>query len=620
MKILMPVILIVLLSAQTCVAGNPAAIPGQPSRPVHAVILEEDVPVELPDGTILYADIYRPDAPGKFPVLVEGTAYEKSCSTEIRMATHTYFVPRGYVFVIWNARGRFKSEGVFDLEQAPGRDGKDVIEWIARQPWANGKVGLVGKSFSGLALYQTAACNSPYVKCGISSLTNTDAWRWHYRGGAMEFAFSSYYALALLGWNMAERHLAQEPELLRKWQNQYYDYLADQQSYANILPLADFKPTVISSSLNLFGKWARNPHDSEYWRKLSPASYFEQIKIPVLHVAGWHDIFLEDAFEAYAGMRSKAGSDLARNNQRLIVGPWYHNVPSFNQTQVGAVDYGHNLRNAELNDYRLAFLDYWLKDTLTPLFDKASPICLYTMTANQWRLEKNWPPQGEKARFFLHPGNGRAQYSLNDGLLSQEPCAKGTKSQGFVYDPMDPIPTRGGSGMLLFAYWPDGLAQYGQQLQNPVEKRVLTYTTEVLAEDLEIDGYAIAHLNASSDCVDTDWVVRLCDVSPKEESLNVTEGILRARYRNSFTEPELLEPGKIYEFAIKLAPTNYVFKKGHKLRLVVSSSSWPRYSRNMNVAEYPEQATTWAIANNTIYLDAERPSWLDFPLRTESGN
>lgn len=334
-----------------------------------------------------------------------------------------------------------------------------------------------------------------------------------------------------------------------------------------------------------------------------------------MHVAGWHDIFLEDAFEAYAGIQAMGGSDLAKNNQRMIIGPWYHNVPSFNQTQIGAVDYGPNLRNPELNDYRLAFLDYWLKDMITPLFDKAMPICLYTMAGNQWRLEKNWPPQEKMARFFLHHGSGKTEYSLNDGLLSRNPGAKDAKSQSFVYDPMDPIPTRGGSGMLLFAYWPDGLAQYGQQVQNPIEKRALTYTTDSLTEDLELDGYAIAHLTGSSNCVDTDWVVRLCDVSPLGESLNVTEGILRARYRNSFSKPELLEPDKIYEFAIKMAPSNYVFKKGHKLRLVVSSSSWPRYSRNMNVADYPEQATTWAIANNTIYLDSERPSWLDLPLR-----
>lgn len=596
--------------------GNPHALPGAPSRPAYGIIFEQDVPIGLPDGTKVYADIYRPADDGAFPVLVEGTAYEKTCSTEVRMATPAYFVPRGYVLVVWNVRGRFKSEGVFDLEASPGRDGPDVIEWIVRQPWANGKVGLVGKSFSGLALYQTAMVGSPHVKCGISSLTNTNAWKWHYRGGALEFAFSSYYATALLGWNMAEKHLQDSPEELRRWQEQYYDFLADQQSYAAILPLAAFRPASIKPGVNLFEKWARHPSYGKYWEELSPAGGFDKIDIPVMHVGGWHDIFLEDVFEAYQGMRTRAKGKTAREGQRLVVGPWYHNVPSFNQTRVGAVDYGMALREPELNDYRLAFLDYWLKDRKTPLYDEDMPVCLFTMGRNQWRHEPKWPAPDGRLRLNLQPGPGKPSYSLNDGALSAAPAPKEAQPQCYIYDPMDPVPTRGGSGMLLFAYWPDGLAQYGQQAQNPVEKRSLTFTTDALAEDLELDGYAIAHLSASSDCVDTDWVVRICDVLPDGTSLNVTEGILRARYRRRQREPELLKPGEIYQYDISLAPTDYVFKKNHRLRLVISSSSWPRYSRNMNVAEYPEQAKEWAIARNAIYLDEKHPSWLELPMRS----
>lgn len=614
-RLMIFLLLLLFMLPASALAGNPGAMPGAPSEPVYSIIFEQDVPIRLPDGTTVYADIYRPRAEGAFPVLLEGTAYEKNCSTEVRMATHTYFVPRGYVFVVWNVRGRFKSEGVFDLEAFPGRDGPDVIEWIVAQPWANGKVGLVGKSFSGLALYQTAVGGSPHVKCAISSLTNTNAWKWHYRGGALEFAFSSYYATALLGWNMAERRLADTPIQLRRWQDQYYDFLADQQSYAGILPLSSFRPAAIKPQINLFEKWTHHPSYDEYWKALSPASNFKQIDIPIMHVGGWHDIFLEDAFEAYAGMQAHGCGKTAINNQRLLVGPWYHNVPSFNQTQIGAVDYGNALREPELNDFRLAFLDYWLKDLKTPLYNEDTPVCLFTMGENKWRHEPVWPVPSEKTCLYLQPGNHEPHYSLNDGILTHTLALKNAAPQSYKYDPMDPVPTRGGSGMLLFAYWPDGLAQYGQQVQNPIEKYALTFTTESLENDLELDGYAVAHLSASSDCVDTDWVVRLCDVQPDGSSLNVTEGILRARYRNSACEPELLEPGKIYKYDISFAPTDYVFKKGHKLRLVIASSSWPRYSRNMNVAEYPEQAEEWAIATNTIYLDEKNPSWLEIPIR-----
>lgn len=609
------VFLAVLAMVSPAVArGNPAAVDGEPSAPRYAIILEKDIPVKLRDGVTVSVDVYRPKAEGRFPVLVEGTAYDKRCTTDIRMSTHTFFVPRGYVVVIWNMRGRFKSGGRFDMERLPGEDGSDVVEWAAAQAWSSGRVGLVGKSYSGQILLHTAAASPPHLVCAMSALTHADAWRWYYRGGAMEFGFALYWGSVILGWDLAEKTLGPGAKL-EAWKQLLDLYLADQQSFADTLPASACAPARIAPGVNLLAQWAAHPVDGPYWRRLSPATYFERIRIPILHIGGWYDIFLDGCLAAYKGLSARGGSVLARENQRLFIGPWHHSVASYRQSRVGAADYGDALRDPSFNEVRLAFADYWLKDRRTPLYVEDEPARVFSMGRNIWRTGADWPPLGlQPQRWMLHGGIGGGTISLNDGLLSPDPAVPDAPPQRYLYDPMNPIPTRGGSGLLLFSYWPDGLTDYGQQEQAPVERRSLTFTSAPLERELEIAGMVRAHLSASSSAVDTDWIVRLCDVAPDGTSLNVVEGVQRARFRSSSTTPTLLEPGHIYTYKVEMSATDYVFKAGHCLRLVVSSSSWPRYSRNMNVAEFPEQATEWVIAQNAIHVDEAHPSWLELPV------
>jgi len=607
-------------SAAALARGNPMAREGALSSPVHEIMVEKDVMVPLRDGTLASIDIYRPRASGRFPVLVEGTAYAKSCSTDIRMSTHTFFVPRGYVFIIWNTRGRFKSGGVFRMDIPQGEDGYDIVEWAAAQPWSNGKIALVGKSYSGQILFQTAATRPPHLVCAIDALTHTDAWRWYYRGGAMEYGFAIYWASAILGPDQAQKRLADKPEALRRWQETLSMYLADPEHFAGAIPAIGFTPAAIDATTNLVREWASHPTDGPFWRRLSPSASFDRITIPMLHVGGWFDIFLSGALEAFQGISARGGSPLARENQRLLLGPWHHSVPSYSRSKIGAVDYGPALREPDFNTLRLAFLDYWLKNIRSSYYDPAIPVRYFTMNG-AWQVAPSWPPKAQEQAWYFHPGKGAPSFSLNDGGLSRCPPASPTAPpQRFVYDPMNPLPTRGGSGLLLFAFGPDGLTDYGQQDQRPVDHKSLTFTSAPLRRDMTVTGPLGVELYGASSAVDTDWVARLEDVAPEGVSLNVAEGILRTRFRNSAIMPQLLTPGRAYLFHVDMGATSYIFKAGHRLRVTVNSSSFPRWSRNMNVAAFPEQADCWEQAANAVLLDAAHPSRLLLPVVGGGGN
>ena len=599
--------------------GNPGARPGNPSPATHEILVERDVPIPMRDGAVMRADIYRPKTEGRFPVLVESSAYERGNSTDIRMGTHTFFVPRGYVFIIRNTRGRYTSEGEFDLCKWERNDGYDTVEWAAAQPWSNGRVGLVGKSYAGQFLLHTAAANPPHLVCAMSALTASDVWReWYYRGGAMEFAFTTHWAGSTFARDLAEKHLS--PEAFRKWDDLHAVYLAEQERYASVVPPVLFQPARIGDSINLFRDWTARPEDGEHWQRMSPWRGFPEITIPILHIGGWYDIFLNGTLKTYQGITEKGGSEKARRNQRLFIGPWHHRVLSWTQSRIGVLDFGPGFRERTLNQARLAFADYWLKDIKHEAFDPGRPVQFFTMGANEWRASETWPLPGvAETRFYLRDGRSGTIDSLNDGVLSPEKPQLPAEPHSYVYDPMDPTPTRGGSILYTFTYSPHGLSTHGPQDQTPVDRRSLTFTSDIVQTPLEITGAVRATLHAASSAVDTDWVVRLSDVHPDGTPVVLAEGIQRARYRDSDIRPTLLDPGRIYAYTVDLWSTSHVFQKGHRIRVTIASSNFPRWSRNMNVAEFPEQATGWVKAVNSVYLDPDHPSHIVLPVRENGG-
>lgn len=602
-----------LLSSQAvwAVRGNPDAKLGQPSKAQYEIIVDYNVNIPLRDGTIVKADVHRPNAAGGFPALMEGTPYGKKMSSEMAKGTHKFFVPRGYVVVSWDSRGRYTSEGVFNPHLQEQNDCYDVVEWMAKQPWSNGKVATVGISYMGQVQLNTVIAHPPHLVCAVPGLTAADLWReWYYRGGAMEYAFAASWSSLTLGPNLAKRNMS--AEAAQEWMDNMALAKADKETTYSVLPAVNFEPCQIGD-INLLKEWASHSSDGAYWWKISPKSYFEEMNVPMMHMGGWYDIFQPGSYTAFNEVQSKGVSERARDNQRLFMGPWHHLAPV--KTKQGVLEFAPGLSSSDYHSARLEFFDYWMKNIQHETFSLDDPVKIFVTGDNEWRSEKEWPlDRTQYTDFYFNDGKSGTVKSLNDGTLSVKHPAKGNYKESYVYDPMNPTPTRGGNTLYMFTYGSDGAPGAAAQDQRPVDRTSLTFTSSTLGNEMEVTGPVKAIIYASSSAVDTDWVVRVSDVAPDGEAINIVDGIQRARFRESGIHPTLIEPGKIYEYEVNLWATSHVFKAGHSIRVTVNSSSFPRWSRNMNVAEIPEQTTKWVKATNTIYLDRNHPSHVTLPV------
>lgn len=593
------------------VRGNPNAILGQPSQVQYDVIIDYNVEIPLRDGVIVKADVHRPNADGKFPALMEGTPYGKKSSSEMGKGTHEFFVPRGYVVVTWESRGRYNSEGIFNPHVQEQNDCYDVVEWMAKQPWSNGKVASIGISYMGQVQLNTVISQPPHLTCAVPGLTAADLWReWYYRGGAMEYVFISSWSSLTLGPDLAKRNMS--AEAAQEWMDNMALTKADKEASYSIIPAVDFEPCQIGD-LNLLKGWGAHPADGPYWWKISARSYFKEMNVPMMHMGGWYDIFQPGSYTTFNEVQKQGASEMARDNQRLFMGPWHHLAPV--KTKQGIIEFAPGLNVNDYHTARLEFLDYWMKDIQAKTFSLDDPVKIFVTGDNVWRTEKEWPlARTQYTKFYLDDDKSGTIKSLNDGTLSTRAPQTTDAPQSYVYNPMNPTPTRGGSTLYMFPYGPDGAAGAAAQDQRPVDKRSLTYTTDPLEKEMEVTGPVKAFINAASSAVDTDWVVRVSDVAPDGTAINIVDGIQRARFRTSGIHPTLIEPGKIYRYEVDLWATSHVFKAGHSIRVTVNSSSFPRWSRNMNVAELPEHASKWVKATNTIYLDSEHPSYVVLPV------
>lgn len=604
-------LLLSLTQAAWAVRGNPNAKVGQPSKAQYQITIDYDVAIPLRDGTIIKADVHRPKADGKFPALMEGTPYGKKMSSEMSKGTHEFFVPRGYVVVSWESRGRFNSAGVFNPHVQEQHDCYDVVEWMAKQPWSNGKVATIGVSYMGQVQLNTVLSQPPHLVCAVPGLTAADLWReWYYRGGAMEYVFAASWSSLTLGPDLAKRNMS--AEAAQEWMDNMALTKADKETSYSVIPAVDFEPCQIGK-VNLLKGWAEHPTDGPYWWAISPKTYFQEMNVPMMHMGGWYDIFQPGSYTTFNEVQKKGASELARDNQRLFMGPYHHLAPV--KTKQGILEFAPGLSSQDYHTARLEFFDYWMKDIQHKTFSVNNPVKLFVTGDNVWRTEKEWPlARTQYTKFYLAGGKSGTIKSLNDGTLSDKAPAKAATPQSYIYDPMNPTPTRGGNTLYMFTYGPDGAPGAAAQDQRPVDKKSLTFTTKTLKKDMEVTGPVKAFIYAASSAVDTDWVVRVSDVSPDGKAVNIVDGIQRARFRNSGIHPTLIEPGKIYKYEVDLWATSHVFKAGHSIRVTVNSSSFPRWSRNMNVAELPEHATKWVKAENTIYLDPEHPSHVVLPV------
>lgn len=543
-----------------------------------------DVKVPMRDGVELSADIYMPDGPGPFPTILVRTPYDNNGA----IGKAKLSAQRGYAFVAQDCRGRYDSDGAFYPWHQEANDGYDTQEWIARQPWCNGHIGMTGGSYLGLVQWLSAVHGSPHLKCIAPRVITSNFYDSpNYSGGAFQLALNMLWGFGRLG--RVNQNVAHYdwPELFRT------------------LPLIT-ADEVAGRDLPFWKDWVKHSSYDDYWREVSIEERYDRIKVPALIMGGWYDLYSKQAFTNFNGMSKHGGTKKAREETRLIMGPWPH--PLSTSTKTGDIDFGPQSK-IDLEAIEEGWLSCWLKDDVDAKPD-LPPIRLFVMGANVWRDEHEWPlARTQWAEYYLH-SNGKANSLLGDGELSTEPPGKEPTDQ-FTYDPDNPVPTIGGNNCCS----PD-IMPWGPYDQRPVERRkdVLVYTTPPLEADMEVTGPIVVKLFASTSARDTDFTAKLLDVHPSGYAMNLCDGILRARYRESFEKPKLLKPRKVYEFAIDLWVTGNLFKEGHRIRVEISSSNFPRFDRNPNTGHPFGSDAQGKKATQTVYHDGERASHILLPV------
>jgi len=557
----------------------------------YAVTIERNVPAKMHDGITLRADVYRPKADGKFPVLLVRTPYDKQGTTYFAMKA----AARGYVVIAQDVRGRFESEGEWYTFKNESQDGYDTVEWAAALPYSNGKVGMFGGSYVGATQFLAAIAHPPHLAgiCpDVTAANYHDGWT--YQGGAFEQWFNESWTSGL-----AENTMRRRAEA--NW--------APEQSI-RVLPLKDYPvlaPPTDAGIAKYFTDWLAHPNFDDYWKQISIEDHYGQIQVPVFNTGAWYDIFQGGTLRNYMHLKTAAGTDAAKHGQRLLMYLGGH-AGSPQAEKIGDVNFGSKAP-IDLDEAILRWYDWLLKGQQNGV-EHEKPVKIFVMGKNEWREEDDWPlARAKSTRYYLH-STGASNGVAGDGALNTSAPASEKQDQ-FVYDPNDPVPTLGGP--LCCGPLSTGI---GPQDQRTAETRndVLNFTTPAFTQDTEVTGPVSLDLWVSSSAVDTDFTGKLLDVWPNGYAQNLTEGILRMRYRNSQEKPELANPGEVYHITVDLWSTSNIFLAGHKLRLEVSSSNFPRFDRNMNTGEDQSRATRFVKATNTIYHDKAHPSALVLPI------
>jgi putative CocE/NonD family hydrolase len=566
----------------------------------YAIITQNGVPMKTRDGVTLYSDIYRPKADGRFPVILMRTPYDKSASWAVapayQIATH------GYVVIVQDVRGRYTSEGEWYPFRHESDDGYDAVEWAAALPSSNGQVGMMGGSYVGATQMLAAIAHPPHL-AGICPVVTASNYHdgWTYQGGALEQWFDQNWTTQLAT-NTLWRLIAKNTNALLG---------------APMLPLTQYPafnyaslPAGADATTQLapyYFDWLAHPDYDAYWKQWSIEEHYSDIRVPALHIGGWYDIFLAGTLRNYMGIKAHGGTDAARRGQRLLVQIGGH--AGFGR-RIGDVEFGDEAIKLPSTDVVIEWYDYLFKDVQNEFATPAKPVRIFLMGENTYRQESDWPPPEDKiTRYFLHSG-GAANSLRGDGGLALTPPKKETPDK-FTYDPANPVPTIGGSLCCDAEHY-----EPGPRDQRAAENRndVLVYSTKPLAEDMEVTGPVTLELWARSSAVDTDFTAKLVDVSPEGFAMNLTDGILRMRYRDSQEKPQLMNPDQVYKISVDLWATSNVFKKGHIIRLEVSSSNFPRFDRNLNTGADQATSRESVSASNTILHDAEHPSALLVPV------
>ncbi|CAN0215029.1 unnamed protein product, partial [Phaeothamnion confervicola] len=434
-------------------------------------------------------------------------------------------------------------------------------------------------------------------------------YRWTYQGGAFQLGFMLQWAASTFALGEVVRRLGQGRASMADFSAVIAGGDGVAAAYEH-LPLSDVPG--LNEFAPYYRDWLAHPSYDDYWRAAAPCEHYEKISAPALNFGGWYDLFLGGTLANYTGMQARGGSAAARKHQRLVIGPWVH---GYNGGVYPERNFGLMAMDAvaDVTSMQIRWFDHWLKGAANGVPDE-KPVKLFIMGLDAWRDEADWPlPDTRYEKWYLHSA-GRANSLTGDGLLSTSaPGAE--QADTYLYDPRDPVRTCGGATFLpgLFV-----AANAGPRDQRAIEARadVLCYTSAVLEQDLEVTGPVSLRLFVSSSAVDTDFTGKLVDVYPDGRAMILTDGILRARYRESLSAAILMQPGSVYELQIDMIATANLFRAGHCIRLEVSSSNFPRFDRNTNsggvIAD--ETAADFVVATNRVWHDGSHPSHLVLPV------
>ena len=611
---------------------------GPRAEQAAGIVIEKNVAASMRDGVVLRADVYRPAAPGRRPALLQRTPYSKN--PDAPTSQFHRLAQAGFVVVVQDTRGRYMSDGVA-VPHDEGVDGYDAIEWVARLPYVDGRVGMFGGSYSATVQLLAAPLRPPHLVALFPSASYASRYDMVFQGGA-------FYLGDGLSWSLgqgkdvrrrmldpkADRdgELGLTPEERKQLQSEWYRHL----------PLSSIEALQLRRYSPGYFDLLQHPSYDAFWTTFDVAAKHQQFEVPAYHLTGWYDSLLNGTLANFSGLRANAGTARARANQRLIVGPWTHARPTAGTTKIGDVDFGADA-GFDSEGLIVRWFQHWMPapalaagpatgaavaspavggegtsdiPPVRPVDVTASapaapdwpgaPVRLFLMGENRWRDEQEWPlTRARLTRFFLHSDTGASGLDGDGRLDRVAPGATPEQPDTYTYDPATPVPT--------------GL--FGAYSRMPVDRReiqarpdVLVYTSAPLTEPLEVTGPITAVLWIASTAKDTDFTAAISDVQPDGTARALTDGITRARYRASKTTPELLVPGTRYEVRIDVGATGNVFLPGHRIRLEVSSSNFPRYDRNPNTgAPFATNATT-VTARQTVFHQRDAASHLILPV------
>ena len=546
-------------------------------------IRTESVRVPVRDGVKLATDVYRDDAVERAPVVLMRTPYDRTK----QKATAERWVQAGYVFVAQDCRGTRASEGALAPYNNEGQDGFDTIEWITRQPWCNGRVGMIGGSYVGAVQWQAAVENPPGLVVIAPQATWSSFYRNLYLGGAVRLSLIS-------GWIAGN---TPKPDGVTP---------AEMNDALLRLPLSDVDEA-IGWPMPWLDAYLTHPEPNGFWTRLDLTTQLPELHLPVLHVVGYHDFFSRESVDNFVLMQQHARDPATRRQQRLVLGPWDHGT--IGKSKVADVEFGAEAA-LDVAAIQLDWFDRYLKQDAGAQAKPFPPVKYFSMGDNVWRDAQTWPPEGVVATsFFLH-SDGQANTRKGNGRLSRQAPTQEQPADSFKADPANPTPSSP-----VTETRPLKAAVWGPVDQRATEDRddVLVYTSDVLTEPLTFAGNVEAKLHVSTDTPDADWVVKLIDVHPDGFAPHFARGILRGRYCRSLLKPELTQPGQVYEITVDLGPAAATVAKGHRLRVDISGADFPLYDRNPNTAEGIFGKQT-AIATEQVHHHPGAPSRIVLPV------